>query len=199
MSLFSFTTTPRGDERIVLGDTVNHELSTQPVVVPDRFESLQRKTGDGELNSIVVPVEESLALFDNIYRRMGSAGRGAFLILRGASGAGKSTFLHTLKFFRKDVLSISVPADVPIRQALQIHSQTSALLEVFVLEEREAAISFTDAELEDWLHAINGFIRSPKGERAIVVWPCNTDELRDRIVTLAKNIGGYSRLPKPTL
>lgn len=48
--------------------------------------------------------------------------------------------------------------------------------------------------MEDWLHAINGFIRSQRGESALVVWPCNTDELRDRVVALARRIGGETLL-----
>lgn len=163
---------------------------TEPVIVPDRYESLARRAG-GSLNSIVVPVQSALAEIDAIYGRMHRADRGAFLVLRGASGAGKSTFLHTLHMYRAGVLTTSVLADQSIREYLK-KDRPNALLEVLVLEEREAAISFSNQELEYWLHAINGFIRSDRGRNSIVVWPCNTDELRDRIVSLGKKIGGNS-------
>ena len=119
--------------------------------------------------------------------------RGGFLILRGDSGAGKSTFLHTIGQFRKGVVSESVPGNVDIREYFTKISSLGEM-SVFVLEEREAAVSFTDRELEDWLHAINGFIRTDRGERALVVWPCNTDELLERIVSLARRIGGDALL-----
>jgi DNA (cytosine-5)-methyltransferase 1 len=161
-----------------------------PVIVPDRFESLARRA-EGRLNGIVVPVQAALEEVDRVFARMGQADRGAFLILRGQSGAGKSTFLHTLNIYRTGVKTISVPGDKPIREFLRSR-QRADQLEVLVLEEREAAISFTDSELEDWLHAINGFIRSDQGRKTIVVWPCNTDVLRDRVVALARTIGGDS-------
>jgi len=168
-------------------------MNTTRLVVPDRYEGLARRAKE-DLGSIVVAVEEGLARIEDIFGRMGVAGRGSFLILRGPSGAGKSTFLHTLRFFKQDVITIPVAGGVSIREALQAHKATQAKVEVFVLEEREAAISFTDRELEDWLHAINGFIRSVKGEKALVVWPANTDELCNRIVELARRIGAETLL-----
>lgn len=172
-------------------------VSLEKVVVPDRFEGLERKAGV-RLSSIVVAVPASLEAVDSLFDRMQRAARGAFLILRGASGAGKSTFLHTLGIFKEGVITTSVPGGSSIRSFLESHTPAASQLEVLVLEEREAATSFTDAELEDWLHAINGYIRSPRGEKSLVVWPCNTDRLRDRIVSLAKDIGGESLLGSGT-
>lgn len=165
----------------------------QPVVVPDRFESLQRKAGS-KLSTIVQPVDASLKIIDSVFTRMHGAERGAFLIMRGPSGAGKSTFLHTIDLYRDDVRTESVPGGVQIREYLRTFEPGDQRLTVLVLEEREAATSFSDSELEDWLHAINGFIRSEKGSKALVVWPCNTDELRDRVVELAGKVGGSSLL-----
>lgn len=169
------------------------ELVVAQVVVPDRYESLARRAGS-QLNTIVERVDEGLSVIDRIFTRMERADRGAFLILRGASGAGKSTFLHTVGIFRKGVATVSVPGGASIRGFLQAHKPTGAEIEILVLEEREAAVSFSDAELEDWLHAVNGFIRSSSGRRALVVWPCNSDALRDRLVSLADAIGGEALL-----
>lgn len=169
---------------------INNPVGAGPVVVPDRFESLARRA-EGRLSGIVVPVEPGLTEIDRIFARMGQADRGAFLVLRGQSGVGKSTFLHTLNMYRKGINTISVPGDKSIREFLKVRNLATHL-DVLVLEEREAAISFSDSELEDWLHAINGFIRSQKGRKTIVVWPCNTDVLRDRVVALARTIGGDS-------
>src|SRR4051794_12008360 len=63
----------------------------QPLSIPDRFEGLQRRAETAELRSIVLPVEHSLGRIDSIYKDMLGAERGAFLVLRGSSGAGKST------------------------------------------------------------------------------------------------------------
>lgn len=162
-------------------------------VVPDRFENLERKAPN-DLGTIVVPVKSALDAIDTIYGRMRAAGRGAFLVLRGESGAGKSTFLHTLPFFRENVQTVSVRGDQDVRSYFRDAPTQYSGLVVHVLEEREALKSYTDRELEDWLHAINGYIRSVRGEHSIVVWPCNTDSLRDRIVDLAGRIGAESLL-----
>lgn len=55
-------------------------------------------------------------------------------------------------------------------------------------------MSFSDEELESWLHSINGFIRSERGEKCLIVWPCNSDQLQQRLVILALTIGGKSLL-----
>lgn len=158
------------------------------IVVPDRYESLVRRAGSN-LNIIVEEIEEASRVIDRTVRRMKTAGRGALLVLRGDSGSGKSTFLHTLHLFKNNIRTKSVPPSVSIREFLESQPLQPDFM-VYVLEEREAAVSFTDEEIETWLHEINGFLRSDKGERALVVWPCNTDALRDRIAPLAKQIGG---------
>ena len=160
----------------------------QSIVVPDRYETLARKAGSS-LPHLIERVPTALSEIESVFGRMKAAGRGAFMLLRGDSGSGKSTFLHTIKFFKDGVETISVPPEANIRDFL-INDQTPALLRVFVLEEREAAVGFSEVELETWLHAINGFIRSLSGSNALIVWPCNTDQLKARVLKLARNIGG---------
>ena len=166
-------------------------MQPQAIVVPDRFESLERRAQDN-LRTIIEPVQQSLDKMDEVFSLMRSTDRGAFLVLRGASGASKSTFLHTMNLYRENVRTISVSGGIGIREFFNAATVDSKFLNIFVLEEREAATSFSDSELEDWLHSINGFIRSTKGSKSLVVWPCNTDTLRDRIVSLAEQIGGES-------
>ena len=169
------------------------ENGARPLSVPDRFESLSRRTNPAEIDTIVVPVESALEEVDRRFSQMKGSSRGCLVVLRGESGAGKSTFLHTMGRFRKGVKTTSIPAKTDIR-AYFGDAIAQAPLEVFVLEEREAAVNFTDQELEEWLHAINGFIRTERGEHALVVWPCNTDELTNRIVALAERVGGEALL-----
>lgn len=167
----------------------------EPLTLPNRFETLRRRAegAEKELSSIVVGVDDALAHIDKIYADMQGAGSGAFLVLRGDSGAGKTTFLHTVGLFRKGVKTLSVPPNVDIRGFFKSHPADTDLT-IYVLEEREAAVEYTDAELESLLHAVNAFIRSDIGEKSLVVWPCNTDELRDRVVNIAERLGSDALL-----
>ena len=160
------------------------------IIVPDRYEALVNQAGP-ELSHLVEAAPEAMQHIDAMVRRMRTAGRGAFLILRGDSGSGKSTFLHTLSIFKDDVESISVPRSASIRDFLD-KNPPEKKVRIFVLEEREATLAFSDAELETWLHEVNGYLRSSVGVNALVVWPCNTDELLTRVLELAQKIGGQA-------
>lgn len=138
------------------------------IFVPDRFEALQREAG-GELQNVIEPLSQPLSEIDRIVARMKAARRGAFLLLRGDSGSGKSTFLHTIGIFKQGIDTVSVPSAVSIRSWLEGNSRDTGV-RVFVLEEREALLEFSNEELETWLHEINGFLRSQKGQNAI--WTC---------------------------
>lgn len=67
-------------------------------------------------------------------------------------------------------------------------------MRIIVLEGREALTDVKTEELEASLHAINSFIRSPKGQRTLIAWPCNTDNLTERLVSIAKDLGAESLL-----
>ena len=163
-------------------------------IVPDRYEGLSQNAGD-ELAQVIEQVPESLEALDATVASMSMSARGAFWILRGDSGSGKSTFVHTVPFYRDHVRVIDVDPGQDLRKYFAQQDTNGIELTIFVLEEREAETSFSDPELETWLHSINGFIRSQRGRKALIVWPCNTDELRDRIVRLGRALGATALLP----
>lgn len=170
-------------------------MSATKVQIPSRFEALERMTtGEDELSSIVRPVRKTLAAVDEIYDDMTSAGQGAFLVLHGLPGSGKSTFLHTLRLFRDGVRTLSIDAEQPIPEALDDLVEGPERLRVVVLAGREDLANTSEATLEVALHAINQFIRSREGQRSLVVWPCNNEGAVQRILAKAKPIGGDALL-----
>jgi DNA (cytosine-5)-methyltransferase 1 len=179
-------------------DTEGHSKDRLLLFVPDRFDVLERRAKHKhELKTIIVPVEDALAYLDNTYSDMVAAGRGAFWVFRGASGSGKSTFLHTVNLFRQGVESLSIQADEPVPEKLiDLRKSEPVLnkLRVLVVEGREALTDFSVEQLEKDLHSINSFIRSRFGERTLIVWPCNADDLQERLLTLAERIGADSLL-----
>ncbi|MFG2037528.1 hypothetical protein [Dactylosporangium sp. NPDC048998] len=160
--------------------------------VPDRFEGL-REAGSGTLRTIIVPVEDALDSIDLRFADMQAARRGALMILRGETGAGKSTFLDTVGLFRSGVVTEPIPSSDDVSTALaQIGRSTSP--RIIVLEGREALGEVSATAMEAAMHSINAFVRSPSGINTLVVWPTNTDDLTKMLVDFAKKLGGESLL-----
>lgn len=163
--------------------------------LPIRYESIEKLANGYELKSLIVPVQEGLGRFEQLQYDMESTGIGAFLILWGETGSGKTTLLHTLGLFRTgDVETVSIKRDEPIREGLLRLQGFAGELRVVVIESREALADTAPAEIESAMLAINAFIRSPAGERTVVVWPCNSQPITHKLIETAKEIGGDALL-----
>jgi hypothetical protein len=163
-------------------------LDREDLYVPDRFEAL-REAGDEALHSIIIPVPEALGRIDERFREMRASRRGAFMLLRGETGAGKSTFLDTVGMFRQGVVAARVPASASIAEALEGLGPTT-VPRIAVLEGREALGQGSAEGIEESLHAVNAFVRSPAGGDTLVVWPTNTDEMTHMLVSVGSRLGG---------
>ena len=158
------------------------------ITLPDRFDVLKRKA-DSHMSEIIDPVDHALDHLDALVVDMNASGRGAMLILRGDSGSGKSTFIHTVGLFRESVETVSIPKTEDVSAALERLTKTSAPLRVVVLEGREALTDVSLEMLEKAVHAINSFVRTEAGENTLVAWTVNTDDLANRLAKLADAIG----------
>jgi hypothetical protein len=69
---------------------------------------------------------------------------------------------------------------------------TDAGLRIIVLEGREALTDISNELLEKDIHAINSFIRTTNGEKTLIAWPVNRDDLAERLSGLAAELGGES-------
>jgi hypothetical protein len=156
--------------------------------LPDRFEGLAASSED-DLRSIIVPVEDTLAVIDRHFSDMRAARRGALMILRGGTGAGKTTFLNTVGLFRRDVVTERIAGDEDVATALK-GTEPTATPRVLVIEGREALGEISPPNLEATVHAINTFARSANGRETLVVWPTNTDDLTELLCAIAANVGG---------
>ena len=183
-----------------MGYAINMETNMAPATpqdeqhlrVPDRFESI-RDMGEQTLRGVITPVEHELQKLDEQFEDLDSAGRGGFMILRGDSGAGKSTFLDTVFLFRDGIHTITIPGSADIASDLSKLGRTSER-RIVVLEGREALLDISQPVLERSMHAVNSFIKSPSGVSTLVVWPTNTDSLAASLAKLGQQIGGRALL-----
>lgn len=153
--------------------------------LPDRFDVLRNRE---ELNAIVMPLESGLAMIDEQFSDLGHSGFGAMVILRGLSGAGKTTFLDTVPMFRPGVTAVRIPYGKSVNDELEA-LETLDEYRLIVIEGREALGRVAMSEIEEGLHAINSYLRSPAGRSSLIVWPTNTDDLAEKLSTIAEEIG----------
>ena len=175
--------------------TTCHHHKVQPeaapreaLYIPDRFEGLT-EAGSGALQTIVVPVPDSLAIVDARFLEMRASRRGSLMVLRGESGAGKSTFLDTVGLFRRGVATERIGSDAHTSAAFDALGPASGP-RIVVMEGREALGEVSAATIEATMHSINSFIRSSNGRDTLVVWPTNTNDLTDLLLTLGRQLGG---------
>lgn len=162
-------------------------MSESPIelFLPDRFDVLRDHE---ELEAIVMPVESGLAMIDEQFTDLPSSGFGAMVILRGKSGAGKTTFLDTIPMFRPGVTAIRIPYGESIEETLSA-LEASDEYRLIIIEGREALGRVAPSEIEEGLHAINSFLRKKPGLNSLVVWPTNTDDLANTLSFIADQIG----------
>lgn len=161
------------------------------ITLPDRYDVL-KSASTGDLHQIIVPVHEALKRIDAMVEDMNSSLRGSFLILKGSSGSGKSTFANTIGFFREGIETINFSRSVDIATELDKLGPTSSSLRIAILEGREAITDVQQIALERAIHAINQFIRTPAGRKTIVIWLVNKDDLAQNLASLAFDLGGES-------
>ena len=94
-------------------------------LLPDRFEGLNDTAGNKDVTKIIVPVQSGIKKIKEYYEEISSSGRGAFLILLGNSGSGKTTFLRTLSIFIKDVEVVTLTNDMNISDEINKISDSS--------------------------------------------------------------------------
>ncbi|MFD0914276.1 hypothetical protein [Methylophilus luteus] len=159
--------------------------------LPDRYDILKRKA-EGQLSQIISPVQDALNHIDNISQDMRASSRGSFMVLRGDSGTGKSTFIHTVGLFRENVEIISISKEEDIGKFLSSLSATLSSMRIIVFEGREALTDVSNELLEKSIHAINSFIRTEKGEMTLIAWPVNRDDLAEKLAHLSNVLGAES-------
>jgi hypothetical protein len=163
-------------------------LSREDLHLPDRFEAL-RGTGTDALRAFVYPVDPALEVIESRFSEIAAARRGGLTILHGTTGAGKSTFLNTVGLFCGGIITERVPRSVNVAEMLAAIGGSGGEKRVLVLEGREALGTVSAQSIEETIHAVNVFVRSPEGSETLVVWPANTEELAAHLADCGRRVG----------
>ena len=167
------------------------KVEPQDLFVPDRFEALQNRAAT-RLTAIVLEVPTAIAELRKRERQMRAAGRGGFLLLRGDSGTGKTTLLNTANLFIASTITLSIRREESIESTLRQLQVADVDLRLIIIEGRDALRETTSPELESAIHAINSFVRSPRGAKTLVVWPVNADDLEHLLIQVSQRVGADS-------
>lgn len=169
-------------------------VKMEKLLLPDRYEGLENNRHKYDITKIILRVDEGLTKISELYEEMESSNRGAFLIFKGKSGCGKTTFLRTLDIFIDDLEIETITNNMNLVTTINSLKGTNKQMRVIIIEGRESLLDSSSREVNDSIHAINRFLRSENGKKTLVVWPCNDDDIIEVLVGSAENIGGTSLL-----
>lgn len=115
------------------------------------------------------------------------------MILKGLSGAGKTTFANTIGLFRDGVTVLSIDGNQDLAEALQ-RLPVSEGPRIVVVSGREALGEVSHTAVEQFLHAINTFVRSAARRETLIIWPVNTQGLAESLGKIADELGAEALL-----
>ena len=142
-----------------------------------------------------VPCQDDLQRAKRLVASSESAGQGKICFLAAASGAGKSTFVHSLETFMPDKIGQVVRLPQPHELKLgNVPAYVAALptitkFTVVNFDNREAPL-FNPPEYRTILGELNGVLRSRPD--LLVYWPVTDTEFASALVQLLKKVGGLS-------
>ncbi|WP_156295690.1 hypothetical protein [Methylobacterium aquaticum] len=124
-----------------------------------------------------------------------SASQGKILFLKAESGAGKSTFVHSLEIFLSDkverVIRLPPQHDLVTDKIPEFIANIPKTVKFTILnfDGREAP-SFNEPEYRTFLGALNSLLRTRSD--IVIIWPVNDSGFSARVIALLQQIGGKS-------
>jgi len=100
---------------------MTEKIQLKDLNLPGRFEKLETESrGVGcDLAGIIQPVDSACNEIEIVLREVQTSGLGRLQFFHGYSGCGKTTFLHGLKYFFKNIDIISIPKEKPLTDIAQ--------------------------------------------------------------------------------
>lgn len=164
--------------------------------LPSRYEPLMRTLGENAKTTFFEPAADMQSLKTLVAQMKSSTqGKWMFIYHSSESGAGKTTFIHSLSIFMSDqiseVLRLPPPGEITYDQipAFLASIPKSNKVKVVNFDQHES-LFYSDEQYRSLLVQINGILRNR--DDILILWPVNDLAFAERLVALQKKIGGSS-------
>ena len=164
--------------------------------LPSRYEPLVKTLGESAQTTFVEQAQD-LAALRTLFAQLKSANQGKWMFLYhpSQSGAGKTTFIHSLGVFLPEAVgevkrlptpSSLKPADIPrFLDAIPLSSRATV-----VNFDQHESLYYSEDEYRSLLVQINAVLRNRSD--LLILWPVNDLVFGERLVGLQRTIGGHS-------
>lgn len=115
--------------------------------------------------------------------------------MHGTSGSGKTTFLHGLQYFFRNIVVVRIPSDLKIIEISNFIKQDSLHRKehrLYIIHDRDNP-NETDTDLKLSFEFLRSFFRTTEG-KVLVIWPITDLEAAKHISDIAWHIGRDSLL-----
>jgi hypothetical protein len=165
--------------------------SIPPLVLPKRFEALQRQaqSQDADISRIVYRVDDAATRVEDLLRQVRDGGIGRFEVFLGKSGSRKTTFFSTLTKFFTGVSVHRIEQNIPLKDIakhIQRHNTGQSPSIWFIHDRDNPTIDLQTAKL--FAESLRPLFREQVGQ-VVLIWPITATEEAKVIADAAWEIG----------
>lgn len=164
--------------------------------LPSRYEPLIRTLGENAKTTFF-EAEQDLQTMKTLLAQMRSSNQGKWMFVYhpSESGAGKTTFIHSLPIFLPEqiegVIRLPTPTEITYDKIPAFLSAIPASKRVKVVNfDQHESLYYSEEQYRSMLVQVNGVLRNRND--LLLLWPVNDRTFAERLVTLQKKIGGMS-------
>ncbi|MBL7903349.1 MAG: hypothetical protein JNK73_15225 [Bacteroidia bacterium] len=176
---------------------LNLSFITDPLILPKRYELLERKASEkgAEITKIVKKIDTANEQIQNLLGKIHVGGVGQFQLFFGESGSGKTTFLRTLSNFFKNIRVHSFDANNSFQDIINQIVNDAHFTEkrIYIIDDRDNP-KVAKEELQVFFESLRILFRKAEGA-VLIVWPI-TDSVSCKLISdVAWEVGKESLSP----
>lgn len=164
--------------------------------LPSRYEPLLRTLGDAAKTTFFEQPSDLEALKRLVAQmRSSNQGKWMFVYHPSESGAGKTTFIHSLPVFLPDqvyeVVRVPTPTELANDKIPGFLASIPVNSKITVVNfDQHESLYYSEEQYRSLLVQINSILRNRND--LLILWPVNDRTFAERLVELQKKIGGLS-------